>query len=417
MIQYVFMLRGFLVTVLNLFLFLAVRRRLKLAFPNKGGLISAILAVPYWLLLHPSILMMFGGISALMVLRNDAPEALLLTSMTFQMAAWLYGGVLLVKGVPGAVLGAVRKARRLMSSEPAGTKPERELVDLERRRALAKAGLVLPAALIATAAGGAAAARQTPVVRRVRLEVPRDMTNLHGVTLAQISDVHVGSYMREERVAEIRDAMNSLGADYHVVTGDLLDNDVNQMELSQELLRGLKPQREAFMCMGNHEYIAARTADNATIIRGLRESGIQLLIDEGRKVSIGGDHLWIGGIDYPSQTGLPGERRTRRGSLEHTLGQMSDDGAPRIVLAHHPGSLFDGREMQLDLMLSGHTHGGQIVLGRIGDLNFSPVLPFELYHKGLYEHDGRKLYVNSGAGGWMPVRINCPPEITLIELV
>ena len=73
--------------------------------------------------------------------------------------------------------------------------------------------------------------------------------------------------------------------------------------------------------------------------------------------------------------------------------------------------------MQLDLMLSGHTHGGQLVLGRIGDWNFSPVLPFELYHNGHYEHEGRQLYVNRGAGGWMPVRINCPPEISLIELV
>jgi predicted MPP superfamily phosphohydrolase len=62
-------------------------------------------------------------------------------------------------------------------------------------------------------------------------------------------------------------------------------------------------------------------------------------------------------------------------------------------------------------------HGGQLVAGRIGDYVLSPVLPFEHYHNGLYERNGRKLYVNAGAGGWMPVRINCPPEITLVELV
>jgi predicted MPP superfamily phosphohydrolase len=276
--------------------------------------------------------------------------------------------------------------------------------------------------MIAVAAGGAVAARQTPVIRRIQLPVPRELTALHGVTLAQVSDVHVGSYMREERVAEIAAAMNATGADYHVMTGDLLDNDIAQMELSQEFLRSLRPGREVYMCMGNHEYIAARTADSASIIAGLRESGVNVLIDEAVKLDHGGAHLWLGGVDYPDQAGLPAGRRTRMAGLEHTIGQMKDDGAPRIVLAHHPRTFVEGREMQLDLMLSGHTHGGQIVLGRVGDLNFSPVLPFELYHKGLYEHvkedkQVSRLYVNSGAGGWMPVRINCPPEVTVVELV
>ncbi|MCB9893393.1 MAG: metallophosphoesterase [Planctomycetes bacterium] len=417
MVQYAFMLIGFLVTVLNLLLFLAVRRRLKLAFAKKGGLIAAIVAAPYWLLLHPSILMMFGGVSALMVLRNDAPQALLITSMTFQMAAWIYGGVLLIKGTPGAVMDGVRRLRRLLSSEKTGTEPEQELAIDERRRALAKAGLALPVAISATAAGGAVAARQTPVVTRLRLKVPREMTNLHGVTIAQVSDVHVGSYMGPERLDEFRDAMNALKADYHVMTGDLLDNHISQMEEAQRVLRGLSPKRQVFMCMGNHEYIVARDSDVGQIISGLRETGAQLLIDEAQKINVGGDHLWMGGIDYPTSRGIPGDRRTRRESLEHTIGQMSDDGAPRIVLAHHPASFYDGREMQLDLMLSGHTHGGQLVLGRIGDYTFSPVLPFDLYHNGHYDFEGRQLYVNRGAGGWMPVRINCPPEITLIELV
>jgi predicted MPP superfamily phosphohydrolase len=96
---------------------------------------------------------------------------------------------------------------------------------------------------------------------------------------------------------------------------------------------------------------------------------------------------------------------------------MRDDGAPRIVLSHHPKTFFEGRERQIDLMLSGHIHGGQISLGRIDDYALTPNLPFEFYHKGLYEHDGRRLYVNSGIGSWLPVRLNCPPEITLIELV
>ena len=68
-------------------------------------------------------------------------------------------------------------------------------------------------------------------------------------------------------------------------------------------------------------------------------------------------------------------------------------------------------------MLSGHTHGGQVKLGRIGDAALTPILPMDYYHNGHYEHQGRRLYVNAGGGGWLPVRLNCPPEITLIEFV
>jgi predicted MPP superfamily phosphohydrolase len=417
MVQYVFMLIGFLVTALNVLTFIALRRRVLHAFPKRGNLVSIVVGMAMLILLHPGLFMLFGGVSGMMSFREQVPEWAQITAMTFQLATWVYGGVLLIKGTPGAFIDAFKRLRRL-ARKPDGTPAEREIVNEERRKALAKAALALPAAIVATAVGGAIAARQTPVVTRLRLKVPREMTSLHGLTFAQVSDVHIGSYMDAGRLDEIRDAINATGADYHVMTGDLLDNHIDQLPEAQRFLRGLKPRREVFMCMGNHEYIPARDGDIKPIIDGLREACPGLLIDEARKLQIGGDHLWLGGIDYAMGRFMEElQQRTRRESLEYTLGQMADDGAPRILLAHHPGSFIEGREMQLDLMLSGHTHGGQLVLGRIGDWNFSPVLPFELYHNGYYEHDGRQLYVNSGAGGWMPVRVNCPPEITVVELV
>jgi predicted MPP superfamily phosphohydrolase len=95
---------------------------------------------------------------------------------------------------------------------------------------------------------------------------------------------------------------------------------------------------------------------------------------------------------------------------------MRDDGAPRILLSHHPRTFVEARELPIDLTLAGHTHGGQIKIGRIGDRAITPMLPFDHYHNGLYRHGQRQLYVNGGAGGWLPLRINCPPEITLVEL-
>ena len=415
MVEYVFMMIGLMVTFLNVLVFLALRRRIYAAFPKRARPLTAALAVAMLALLHPGLFLMFGGTSGFQSMRTQIPEWGQIAAMTSQLASWIYGAVLLIKGTPGALIGAWRKLKRLSQTEP---KLEREAIDLDRRQALAKAGLALPVAIIATAAGGAIAARQTPVVNRIRLPVPRDMTNLHGLTIAQCSDIHVGSYMDAARLDEVRDAMNSTGADIHVVTGDLIDNHPDQLAESMRFLKGLRPRIETFMCVGNHEYIAAREVDFKPILEGLTDSVHHMLVDEARKISIGGDHIWIGGIDYPPQATLARiTDRTTRESLDFTLAQMRDDGAPRIVLAHHPRSFVHGRELQLDLMLSGHTHGGQLVAGRLGDFNLSPVLPFEHYHNGYYEHQGRRLYVNSGAGGWMPVRINCPPEITVIELV
>ncbi|MCA8910100.1 MAG: metallophosphoesterase [Planctomycetes bacterium] len=412
-----FMAIGFLVTVLNVLTFLALRRRLIRAFPKRGNLASIVAGVCMLILLHPALFMLFGGMGGLMSFRQQVPQWGQIAAMSFQLATWLYGAVLLIKATPGAFLDAARRLKRLLSKT--ADKPDKEEIDHDRRRALTKAGLAVPAAIIATTAGGAIAARQAPVITRLKLKVPRELTNLHGLTIAQVSDVHIGSYMGPDRLDEFRDAMNALKADFHVMTGDLLDNDISQMEEARRFLRGLKPKRgQVFMCMGNHEYIPARDGDIKPIIDGLRETGTQLLIDQAQKIDVGGDHFWMGGIDYPHSRGIETvHSRTPQESLDVTLGEMNDDGAPRIVLAHHPKSFEVGRDMPLDLMLSGHTHGGQLVLGRIGDYNFSPVLPFELYHNGYYQHEGRALYVNRGAGGWMPVRINCPPEISLIEFV
>ena len=422
MIQYAFMGIGFLVTLLNVLTFLALRRRVLTAFPKRGGLIAWLLAVPFFIMLHAGILLMFGGITGLMVVRSEVPEWFAIAGMSFQMGVWLYGGWLLLVGTPAALISAVRRYRRLFVKKPEGTEPEKELAIDERRRNLVKAGLVLPVAMVATTAGGAMAARQEPSITRLRLAVPRDRTNLHGLTIAQVSDVHVGSYMDGARLDMIRDTMNALKVDIHVCTGDLLDNHPDQLEESTRFLRGLQPRVGRFMCMGNHEYISGREGGMDEILAGLRDTGVQLLIDDAQKIQIGGDHLWMLGIDYPGEGGSHSvynrmTERTTDESLDVALAQTRDDGAPRILLSHHPKTFHQASERPIDLTLSGHTHGGQLSLGRIGDFELTPVLPFEFFHNGHYARNGGRLYVNAGAGGWMPVRINCPPEITVIELV
>ncbi|WP_437976327.1 metallophosphoesterase [Sorangium sp. So ce295] len=442
-----YQLGGLVVTLVNGLLGLILWRRLRAAFPRHAALISGLCAAGLLLAALPALLMAAASFSGLRALQRHAPEPLALIAMGAQVGLLLYG---LLLGLATLACAAVRALHRLQPPRNAGPStdvqtatnaqasagaqavpaaqdvrgPEEvearpEAIDERRRRLVVGATWALPAAAVAVSMGGVLASRQRPAVVRLALPVRRELTSLHGVTIAQLSDVHVGSFMDAERLDELRDAMNAIRADIHVVTGDLLDHHVSQLELSARLLRGLRPARgQLFFCMGNHEYIAARSASVGTIVKGLEEAGAQVLVDEAREVRIGGDRLWMGAIDYPSRA-RPGEpaRRPMRDGLDRALGQMRDDGAPRVLLSHHPGTFRTARELPFDLMLSGHTHGGQISLGRIGDYALTPMLPAGLYHNGHYEHGGRRLHVNAGAGGWLPVRINCPPEITLVELV
>jgi hypothetical protein len=400
-----FQLGGVVTSVINVLIWLALRRRLKLAFPKRGKLYGIIAGVVMLILLHPSFAMAIGSWSGLRFARDLLPEWAQILCMGAQFAAWTYGALHLVIVGPVEVRNLIRKLRK---TEP---KP----VDEDRRKLIARIGLGLPAAAIVTAGVGVAGYQAAPVVTRLRLPVRRDMTNLHGLTIAQVSDLHIGSYMDRERLAEFQSAMNALDADIHLITGDLLDNHIEQLDLANFFVGGLRPKRgPVYLCMGNHEYYAARSGSVKQIIEELAARNGRMLIDQTIALDFGGDRVWLSGIDYMRRDE---DNRTTRESLQLVTSEMKDDGAPRIVLAHHPRNFFDGREFPIDLMLSGHTHGGQIKLGRIGDAALTPILPIDYYHNGHYEHEGRRLYVNAGAGGWLPIRLNCPPEITLIELV
>jgi uncharacterized protein len=401
---------GILITILNVIVWAYFHRHVVTLLPGHARWLRWLSPLAFILALHPALMLAVGGRPAMMFLRRHAPMWLSLPAMAAQFAAWLCLLGLLA-------IGAVHLFARAKTALRRRTAEAAQPLRADRRRLVAGAALIVPTSAINLSAGGVWASRQTPVVSRVQVPIRRDLTNLHGLTFAQVSDVHIGSYMDAARLDEISGVMNALAADFHVITGDLLDNHISQMELATRFIRALKPKRnDVFACMGNHEYIAARTSDVRQVMGGLRDAGAHVLLDDVQKVNVGADHLWMSGIDYPPRASRPSARTTQE-SLQHVLRAMTDDGAPRVLLSHHPRTFIEARELPFDIMLSGHTHGGQIKLGRIKDYALTPMLPVDFYHNGLYQHQGRRLYVNAGAGGWLPVRINCPPEITLVQLV
>lgn len=416
--HYAFMFLGFTISLFNARVFWALRRRLLVAFPRRGRALVWLCGVFCFVMLSPTLALTFGGLSALRAFRDLSPIWFAIAYMALQFGFWVYGASLALLSAPLELAMRWRQLKRMLSRDPQPLEDKPE--NPERRRALTRASLTLPAAIVATAGAGAVASQDVPRLGRLTLRARREFSELDGLKIAQFSDVHIGSYMSNERLEMLRERLLALKPDIIVCTGDLIDNELGQLTQATALLRGLAAPLGVYMCMGNHEYISALSSPNADVsrvIKPLRETGTNLLVNESRKIRVGSSHLWLMGLDYPEMRGLPPLlQSTTTRSFDACLSAVNDDGAPRIVLAHNPAQFREGQKRPIDLMLSGHTHGGQVSLGRVGRYEFTPVLPFEVYHRGEYLHEGRKLYVNSGYGGWLPVRINCPPEITLVTL-
>lgn len=392
---------GIVVTAFNLWTFSAWWRMARRAWPNTRKHRLLLLALPFAIGLTPGLClgtMGSAGADAYYIL----PVPLTIATMTTQLALWLSAFVF----IAAALLRILLRFR----------KPKPDLARPDKRRFLGQTVAVFPAIIIAASAGGAVGALVPPTVTRIPLRTRREHSGLRGVTIAQISDIHIGSNMPRERLGEIATAVNWLRPDYVVVTGDLVDRHPDELNDAVWMLQRLRPKRQTLLCMGNHEYIAARDESEKVVIEALG-SVANLMIDRGESFSHAGSKLWIGGIDYPRRATEERPRKDPATMIAQTVEDFRDDGAPRVILAHHPKSFHDGREFPIDLMLSGHFHGGQLSLGRIGQFALTPILPFEFYHQGHYDHEGRQLYVNAGCGGWLPVRFQCPPEITLVTLV
>jgi hypothetical protein len=245
-------------------------------------------------------------------------------------------------------------------------------------------------------------------VETVRLKLPKLSRKFSGLRVAQISDIHMGGWMNAERFQRVADLVLAEKPDVLLITGDFLIGhdkaDVSQPAV-QDLITGLSGLSEfvpTFAVLGNHDY----WTDAHTVRHILSASGITDLTNSVFTLQRDDESLHLCGVDDVWE----GNAR-----LDTVIAQLKDNNAA-ILLAHEPDfadtSAATGR---FDLQLSGHTHGGQVVLPFIGP----PVLPHlgHKYGSGLYKVGEMFQYTNRGVGmARLPVRINCPPEITLFVL-
>lgn len=279
------------------------------------------------------------------------------------------------------------------------------VVDADRRTFIAR----FTAAAIATLVSGltAVAIRSAlrPVeVRRVRVRLARLPRAQHGLTIAQITDLHVGPTIGRDVVEDIVTRTNALAPDIVAITGDLVDGTVAELRDAVAPLANLRARHGVFFVTGNHEYFSGVEG----WLNELPRLGIRVLGNERVAIGEGEASFDLGGIEDRSAE--------RYGGLapQAALARALDGRDPKrelVLLAHQPRSMLDAVAFGVGLQISGHTHGGQIwPFGYLVRLQ-------QGFFPGLHRRGDAQLYVSRGTGYWgPPMRLAEPAELTLLTL-
>ncbi len=225
-----------------------------------------------------------------------------------------------------------------------------------------------------------------------------------GFTMAQISDLHSGPFMSENDMLEIFELVNTLHPHVTFVTGDFVDSSDAEIVPLASAIGMLRAEYGVFGCLGNHDHFATAARVNAALV----DKRIKMLNNSNSTLPIDGARLSIIGIDDAGK----GLRNFARPDLAL---QNVDPESFKILLSHRPDFFQEAQRLGIDLMLAGHTHGGQVG-GKIFGVGIYPVNWVYKYSMGHYVEEDTQLYVNVGVGMvGAPIRL-VRPEITLFTL-
>lgn len=276
----------------------------------------------------------------------------------------------------------------------------------ERRQVIRAVGLAATAAPFAITGYGALVERTNFRVCEIDLPIPGLHPDLVGKRIAQLSDLHVSPYLSVGDLARVVDMTNELKPHLTVVTGDLITQTGDPLDLAINELSRLRAEAGVLGCLGNHErYARCETY----VTQETARRGMDFLRYRARQLRWGDGVLNVAGVDY----------QTHRDNPEYLIGAeaMVVPGVANLLLSHNPDVFPTAVHKGYDAVLSGHTHGGQVTIEVLNQtMNFARFAT--PYVSGLYRDNGRSCYVTKGIGTIaMPVRIGAPPEITLARLV
>ncbi|AGW92125.1 MULTISPECIES: metallophosphoesterase [Cupriavidus] len=269
----------------------------------------------------------------------------------------------------------------------------------------AGSALAVPLLAVLVTLAGYINARRLARVVEVDVPVAGLPEALHGFTIAQISDIHVGPTIKRPYLDRIVDRVNSLQPDAVAITGDLVDGTVRELSAHTAPLARLQARHGTYFVTGNHEYYAGAQP----WIDELRRLGLRVLMNEHVVLQHGGHPLVLAGVtDYSAGR----FHESHRSDPHRAIAGAPAQAGVRVLLAHQPRTATVAAEAGFDLQLSGHTHGGQFWPWNL----FVPMQ--QPYTAGLVRHGAMWIYVSRGTGYWgPPKRFGAPSEITRLRLV
>lgn len=233
-----------------------------------------------------------------------------------------------------------------------------------------------------------------------QIRVRRLPAELDGFRIVHLSDIHHSPFTSRQQIERAVETASRLQPDIIALTGDYISHDREYAAPCAELLGRLRARHGVFAVLGNHDH----WTDAPLITDLFRAEGITVLINQGMRFEKNGASFWLAGVD-DTMVGLEDLPLALAGSRHEEM---------KLVLAHNPIILRRAARAGVDLVLSGHTHGGQVSLR--SEKNASG-RPRRRLLKGLARQGNTQIYVTRGLGTVvLPVRFGCPPEVSLLEL-
>ena len=236
-------------------------------------------------------------------------------------------------------------------------------------------------------------------LERVEITLDRLPKRLNGFKIIQLSDTHHSPFTGIELIKRAVKIANRLRPDIFLLTGDYVSHEREYIAPVAAELGKLKSKYGTYACLGNHDH----WTDADLVTHLFRGEGINMLINEGLRIEARGASFWLAGVDdyMVSKTDVPA---AMKGSYPDEL---------KLLLAHNPIIFREAVRIGIDLTLSGHTHGGQV---KMRD-DSKRLFPQRKLKAGLYYRKNSQIYITRGIGTVvLPVRYQCPPEISLLEL-
>ncbi|MFV0388917.1 MAG: metallophosphoesterase [Pyrinomonadaceae bacterium] len=236
-------------------------------------------------------------------------------------------------------------------------------------------------------------------IEEVNIALERLPKKLDGLQIVQLSDIHHSPFTDLNHIERAIEITNELEPDLVLLTGDYVSHDAAYIAPVAKALGRLEPKYGSFACLGNHDH----WTDAEQTVRALTKEGITVFVNSGERFTANDASIWLCGVD-DYQAGKTDIAAALRGSYEDEM---------KILLAHNPVILRQAVKFDIDLIFSGHTHGGQVKLRE----NENKRLGKRRLSNGLHHRKDTQIYITRGIGTVvLPVRFQCPPEISQIKL-